>query len=145
VKVLAKIHVTLKPGVNDPQGQAILGGLHTLGFGALGIVLALVVWAAAVTIEGEAVTTYLLPAPLLLVVGGTLAALLIGYGGSGVGALPGLIGQAFRGAARVTGGGAEEAAARYRLGERSRTGQTLPVPTCDHPYWMAPESRHLRA
>ena len=33
MKVLAKIHVTLKPGVNDPQGQAILGGLHTLGFG----------------------------------------------------------------------------------------------------------------
>ena len=31
--LLAKIHVTLKPGVNDPQGQAILGGLHTLGFG----------------------------------------------------------------------------------------------------------------
>ncbi|HEU5317041.1 MAG TPA: phosphoribosylformylglycinamidine synthase subunit PurS [Chloroflexota bacterium] len=31
--MIAKIHVTLKPGVNDPQGQAILGGLHTLGFG----------------------------------------------------------------------------------------------------------------
>ena len=33
MKLLAKVHVTLKTGVNDPQGQAILGGLHTLGFG----------------------------------------------------------------------------------------------------------------
>jgi phosphoribosylformylglycinamidine synthase len=32
---LAKIHVTLKPGVNDPQGLAITGGLHTLGFGGV--------------------------------------------------------------------------------------------------------------
>ena len=30
--LLAKIHVTLKPGVNDPQGLAIAGGLHSLGF-----------------------------------------------------------------------------------------------------------------
>ena len=29
---LAKIHVTLKPVVLDPQGQAIQGGLHQLGF-----------------------------------------------------------------------------------------------------------------
>lgn len=33
--LLAKVHVTLKPGVNDPQGQAIRGGLHTLGFGGV--------------------------------------------------------------------------------------------------------------
>jgi phosphoribosylformylglycinamidine synthase PurS subunit len=32
VTLIAKVHVTLKPGVNDPQGQAIRGGLHTLGF-----------------------------------------------------------------------------------------------------------------
>ena len=32
MSLLAKVHVTLKPGVNDPQGQAIRGGLHTLGF-----------------------------------------------------------------------------------------------------------------
>jgi phosphoribosylformylglycinamidine synthase len=32
VKLLAKIHVTLKPGVNDPQGLAIAGGLQSLGF-----------------------------------------------------------------------------------------------------------------
>jgi phosphoribosylformylglycinamidine synthase PurS subunit len=32
MKLLAKIHVTLKPGVNDPQGLAIAGGLHSLGF-----------------------------------------------------------------------------------------------------------------
>ena len=30
--LLAKIHVTLKPGVSDPQGLAITGGLHSLGF-----------------------------------------------------------------------------------------------------------------
>ena len=29
---LAKIYVTLKPTVNDPQGLAIKGGLHNLGF-----------------------------------------------------------------------------------------------------------------
>jgi phosphoribosylformylglycinamidine synthase subunit PurS len=32
LSLLAKVHVTLKPGVNDPQGQAIRGGLQTLGF-----------------------------------------------------------------------------------------------------------------
>ena len=29
---LAKVHVTLKPTVNDPQGLTILGALHSLGF-----------------------------------------------------------------------------------------------------------------
>ena len=29
---LAKIYVTLKPTVNDPQGLTIKGGLHILGF-----------------------------------------------------------------------------------------------------------------
>ncbi len=29
---LAKVHVTLKPTVSDPQGQTVLGGLRTLGF-----------------------------------------------------------------------------------------------------------------
>lgn len=28
----AQVHVTLKPTVNDPQGNAVLGSLHTLGF-----------------------------------------------------------------------------------------------------------------
>jgi phosphoribosylformylglycinamidine synthase subunit PurS len=28
----ARIYVTLKPGVLDPQGKAIEGGLHSLGF-----------------------------------------------------------------------------------------------------------------
>ena len=28
--MLARIHVTLKPGVNDPQGLAIAGGLRQL-------------------------------------------------------------------------------------------------------------------
>lgn len=32
---LARIHVTLKPAVNDPQGLAILGGLRHLGFHAV--------------------------------------------------------------------------------------------------------------
>ena len=29
---LARVHVVLKPVVNDPQGQAIHGGLRSLGF-----------------------------------------------------------------------------------------------------------------
>ena len=29
---LAKVYVTLKPLVNDPQGIAILGGLHNMGY-----------------------------------------------------------------------------------------------------------------
>lgn len=29
---LARIYVTLKPTVNDPQGLTIRGGLHSLGF-----------------------------------------------------------------------------------------------------------------
>lgn len=28
----AKIHITLKSGVLDPQGRAIAGALHTMGF-----------------------------------------------------------------------------------------------------------------
>ena len=28
----ALIYVTLKPSVLDPQGKAVLGGLHTLGY-----------------------------------------------------------------------------------------------------------------
>ena len=31
----ARVHVMLKPTVNDPQGNAVLGGLHTLGFGSV--------------------------------------------------------------------------------------------------------------
>ena len=29
---LARIYVTLKPTVNDPQGRTIMGGLKSLGF-----------------------------------------------------------------------------------------------------------------
>ena len=29
---LARVYVTLKPTVNDPQGLTISGGLHSLGF-----------------------------------------------------------------------------------------------------------------
>jgi phosphoribosylformylglycinamidine synthase subunit PurS len=29
---LARIHVTLKPVVNDPQGLAVMGGLQQLGY-----------------------------------------------------------------------------------------------------------------
>lgn len=29
---LARVYVTLKPTVNDPQGLTVKGGLHTLGF-----------------------------------------------------------------------------------------------------------------
>jgi phosphoribosylformylglycinamidine synthase PurS subunit len=30
---LARVYVSLKPTVNDPQGLTIKGGLHSLGFG----------------------------------------------------------------------------------------------------------------
>ena len=32
---LAKVYVTLKPTVNDPQGLTVLGGLQTLGFSSV--------------------------------------------------------------------------------------------------------------
>jgi phosphoribosylformylglycinamidine synthase len=32
---LAKIYITLKPTVNDPQGQTVLGGLRSLGFSSV--------------------------------------------------------------------------------------------------------------
>jgi phosphoribosylformylglycinamidine synthase PurS subunit len=32
---LARIYITLKPTVNDPQGQTVLGGLRTMGFTAV--------------------------------------------------------------------------------------------------------------
>lgn len=32
---LAKVYVTLKPTVNDPQGLTIKGGLHMLGFASV--------------------------------------------------------------------------------------------------------------
>ena len=32
---LAKVYVTLKPTVNDPQGRTIMGGLKSLGFTAV--------------------------------------------------------------------------------------------------------------
>ena len=34
----ARITITLKQGVLDPQGKAIAGALHALGFGAVGTV-----------------------------------------------------------------------------------------------------------
>ncbi len=35
MRYLAEIYVTLKPTVNDPQGQTVLAGLKTLGFDSL--------------------------------------------------------------------------------------------------------------
>ena len=32
---LAKVYVTLKPTVNDPQGITVLGGLRNLGYGSV--------------------------------------------------------------------------------------------------------------
>jgi phosphoribosylformylglycinamidine synthase PurS subunit len=32
-KMKAKIHITLKNGVLDPQGRAIAGALHNMGYG----------------------------------------------------------------------------------------------------------------
>jgi phosphoribosylformylglycinamidine synthase PurS subunit len=37
---LARVFVTLKPTVNDPQGLTILGGLHALGYGEVSAVRA---------------------------------------------------------------------------------------------------------
>ena len=31
--MLARVYVTLKPGVLDPAGKAVEGSLHALGFG----------------------------------------------------------------------------------------------------------------
>jgi phosphoribosylformylglycinamidine synthase PurS subunit len=35
MKFSAQVFVTLKPTVNDPQGNAVLGSLHALGFEAV--------------------------------------------------------------------------------------------------------------
>lgn len=32
---LARVYVTLKPAVNDPQGLTVMGGLHSLGHEAV--------------------------------------------------------------------------------------------------------------
>ena len=32
---LAKVYVTLKPTVNDPQGATVLGALQSMGFGSV--------------------------------------------------------------------------------------------------------------
>ena len=37
---LARVYVTLKPTVNDPQGLTVRGGLQTLGFGSVSSVRA---------------------------------------------------------------------------------------------------------
>ena len=93
----------------------IIGGKITMGT-ILGVALAVLVWVFAVTIEGGRLMSYLLPSPVLLVVGGALAALLIGYGTAGVAALPGLFGLVLRGPASLTGESTAAAIARYRLG-----------------------------
>jgi phosphoribosylformylglycinamidine synthase subunit PurS len=35
VRWLADVHVRLRPGIADPEGQTIAGGLHALGFGTV--------------------------------------------------------------------------------------------------------------
>ena len=37
---VARVDITLKPAVNDPQGNTILGALHSLGFAEVGTVRA---------------------------------------------------------------------------------------------------------
>ena len=32
---LARVYVSLKPAVNDPQGLTVMGGLHNLGYGTV--------------------------------------------------------------------------------------------------------------
>jgi hypothetical protein len=97
------------------QEALVIGGKITMGT-ALGIALAVVAWAIAVVIEGGDLSSYLLPSPLVLVVGGALAALLIGYGASGVAALPGLFGLAVRGPASASGASSRAIASRYSVG-----------------------------
>jgi len=40
VTYLARVDITLKPAVNDPQGNTIRDALHSLGFGDVGSVRA---------------------------------------------------------------------------------------------------------
>ncbi len=40
MEYLARVYVTLKPTVNDPQGLTIRGGLHSLGFDSVSSVRA---------------------------------------------------------------------------------------------------------
>ena len=35
MRFAGRVYVTLKPAVNDPQGNAVLAGLHALGFTAV--------------------------------------------------------------------------------------------------------------
>ncbi len=35
MRFTASVYVALKPGVNDPQGNAVLGGLRSLGFSSV--------------------------------------------------------------------------------------------------------------
>ncbi len=92
----------------------------------------MVAWGFAVTIEGGDLASYLLPSPLILVVGGSLAGLLIAYGASGVGALPGLFGLALRGPTSASGASSAEIAARYRLGQHLfRDAGHFSEPTAD--------------
>jgi phosphoribosylformylglycinamidine synthase PurS subunit len=58
---LAKVYVTLKATVNDPQGLTIKGGLHSLGFSAVesvraGKYMEILVDAPSKAKAGEAVT-----------------------------------------------------------------------------------------
>jgi phosphoribosylformylglycinamidine synthase subunit PurS len=36
VRWLAEVHVTLRPGIADPEGQTVAGGLRSLGFETVG-------------------------------------------------------------------------------------------------------------
>lgn len=81
-----------------------------------GVLLAVVVWVLAVTVEGGDIGAYVYPTPAILAVGGVLAALLISHGAAGIGALPGLFGLALRGPASVSGSAIATTVARYRLG-----------------------------
>lgn len=40
VRWLAEVHVALRPGIADPEGQTIAGGLRALGFATVGEVRA---------------------------------------------------------------------------------------------------------
>ena len=94
-----------------------IGGNLTMGT-LFGLLLATFIWLAAIVIEGGDVTRFLMPVPWIMVVGGTLCALLIAYPARAVGALLGLTLDAFRGPLSPDALQVARVEARYRLGAR---------------------------
>ncbi|MGI8423470.1 MAG: motility-associated protein [Chloroflexota bacterium] len=69
----------------------------------VGVVLGTLAVFGAFLIEGGDLRSLILPSPLLIVVGGTLGALLLAHPASDVMGIPGLVGRAFTGRRSVAG------------------------------------------